>query len=332
MYLNNFSIVTFISGAFLIVLFYLFVQRKQKRVEAAVAAPNLFAELTQSLNKRNGRIKVLWFFAGLFFCGVALMRPQWGFHWEEAERSGLDILIALDTSRSMLAEDMQPTRLAYAKGAVKDFAKRLKGDRVGLVAFAGRAFLLCPLTTDYSAFIQAVDDLDITTIPRGGTSMVSAISESLKSYGRGGGKYKVLILLTDGEDHEGDPVAVAELAHKQGIIIFCVGIGKESGELIPIVDPSGHKEFLKDERGQVIKSHLRKDRLQQIASIAGGSYVTANEIDAGLNWIYKEKLSKMEKGEFEGQKRKRYREWFQIPLTMALFLLILEPWIDERKR
>lgn len=305
--------------------------RKIKAFET-FADKNLLATLLASFDIRKYRLKEALIIVALFFTVFALMRPQWGFKWQEIKRKGLDILVAVDVSKSMLAEDIKPSRLERTKLALADFVKHLKGDRVGLIAFAGSAFVQCPLTVDYSGFLLSAESLDINTIPKGGTSISSAIREAIKSYEGGLKKYKVLIIITDGEDHEGDPVKAAELAQKEGIKIFCIGIGTNEGELIPVADESGNKGYLKDRSGAVVKSRLDETTLQKIALTTGGSYVRASSREFGLDLIYKEKLSEMEKRELESKMAKQYEERFQIPLALAFLLLAAEFIISDRRR
>ena len=262
----------------------------------------------------------------------SLMRPQWGFHWQEVKRRGLDIIIALDTSKSMLAEDVKPDRLERAKLAIRDFTKNLKGDRIGLVAFSGTAFLQCPLTVDYGGFLLSLDSIDTNTIPRGGTSIASAIKEAIKGYGSQEKKYKTMVIITDGENNEGDPFEAAEEAKKNGIIIFCIGIGTKEGELIPLIEEGGQRQFLKDREGNVVKTRLDEGTLEKIALITGGSYIRSTATEFGLELLYRERLSKMERRELEGKMNKRYIERFQIPLAVALFLILLEAAISDRKQ
>jgi Ca-activated chloride channel family protein len=285
-----------------------------------------------SFDPKRYRIKTFFMIAGFLLAAGSLMRPQWGFHWQEVKRVGLDILIAIDTSKSMLAQDVKPNRLERSKLAVKDLIKKLDGDRIGLIAFSGNAFLQCPLTVDYGGFTLMLDDLDVDTIPKGGTSLSSAIREAVKSYQGGMKKYKVLVIITDGEDHEGDPAAVAGQAAEDGVKIFCIGIGTRDGELIPVVDSRNKTTFLKDKSGNVVKTRLNEKALQEIALATGGSYVKATGSEFGLDLIYEEKLSNMEKRELESKMRKSYEERFRIPLFMAFLLLFIEPFINERKR
>ena len=313
-------------------IFYILAHQKDKRALETFAPVELLPGLLSFFDMKRKRIRVMLALTALALMIVALMRPQWGFYWEEGKRSGLDILIAVDVSRSMLVEDVKRNRLECAKEAVKGFVRQLKGDRVGLIAFSGHAFLVCPLTFDYNGFMLSLEDIGIDTLPRGGTSLSSVIQEALRSVGKKEIKNKVLILLTDGEDHEGDPLRLAEKAQKEGLRIFCVGIGTEEGGLIPIHSAYGQKEFLKDENSHVVRSALNEDLLKKIASKAGGGYTREKGGESGLKRIYEKKLSTIEKSEFEGRMKKQYKEWFQIPLAMALFLLVLESFITERKK
>ncbi|MCU0651210.1 MAG: VWA domain-containing protein, partial [Candidatus Omnitrophica bacterium] len=206
-----------------LIAFLFWAARARDKARARFAQQDLLKELLSQVDPRLLRLKVIVLAAGVLLCLIALARPQLGFRWQEVKRKGLDIIVAVDTSRSMLATDVRPNRLSRSKLALRDLTSRLKGDRIGLIAFSGSAFLECPLTVDYSGFLLSLDDLSADTIPKGGTSISSAIQEAVKSYSGGVKKYKVLIIITDGEDHEGDPLKAAEEAKKEGIIIYCIG-------------------------------------------------------------------------------------------------------------
>ena len=296
------------------------------------AQEQLITDLTPSLNQKRQKLKIILMFLAVLLILFSLLRPQWGFQWQEVKRKGLDIIIAVDTSKSMLASDVKPNRLERAKLAIKDFTKHLRGDRVGLIAFSGEAFLQCPLTVDYAGFLLSVDSLNVNIIPRGGTSISKAIKEAIRSYEGGLKKYNVLILITDGEDHEGNPEKAAEQAKREGVKIFCVGIGTPQGELITLTDERDRKTFLKDNQGNVVKTRLDEVTLQKIALATGGSYVRSGATEFGLDLIYEDKLSKMEKREFESKMAKQFQERFQIPLALAFLLLMGELFISERKR
>jgi Ca-activated chloride channel homolog len=312
-------------------LFYFWTAKLRKSALEKFAQKELLDGLLSCLDYRKRFLKVSLMVLAISLMLFALMRPQWGFHWEEVRRKGVDILIALDTSKSMLAEDVKPSRFQRSKLAIKDLVRNLKGDRIGLIAFSGSAFLQCPMTLDYGGFLLSLDNTDIDTIPKGGTSITSAIKEALRSYEGSEKKYKVLIVITDGEDHEGDPEAAAEEAKKEGIKIFCIGIGTKEGELIPVTDEAGQKSFLKDSQGNVVKSHLDETSLQKIALNTGGVYVRATNAEFGLDLIYREKVDRMEKRELEAKMNKHYEERFQIFLWLALALLVIEHFISDKR-
>ena len=331
----QFANYTFLAYGFLIVAaaaaFLVWSFKKRRRAWEEFAQRHLLEELFSSLNQKARKVRALLFIQALFFSVIALARPQWGFSWEEVKRQGVDVFIAVDTSKSMLTKDIKPSRLERAKLAVKDLAGRLSGDRVGLIAFAGTAFVQCPLTVDYPGFVLALDSLSGDSIPQGGTSISTAIKEAIKSYPKDSKKYKAMVIITDGEDHEGDALALAGEAAKEGVRIFTVGVGTKEGELIQVADDRGSSEFLKDREGNVIKSRLNEEILQKIALATNGVYVKATPADFGLDFIYKEKISRMEKRELESKTIKHYRERFQVPLALAFLLLLAEPFISERR-
>ena len=296
---------------------------RQKQMERFAQA-RLLPELAGSFNNRRQLIKDILIVLTFVFGILALARPQWGFELQEVKRQGLDILMVIDTSRSMLTEDVKPSRLERTKLAVADFLKKLHGDRIGLVAFAGDAFLVCPLTVDYNGFQLSLDDLDTATIPRGGTNLSAALEEAIKKYDETSSKYKVVIILTDGENFEGDPLAAARKAKKEGIKVYCVGIGTKEGELVRVQNDLGEYEFLKDESGNFVKSRLNEDLLQQIALTTGGIFVRASGAQFGLDLTYDQELSKLERRDIKNKMEKKYFDRFQIPLGLALILLLTE--------
>lgn len=293
------------------------------------ATAHLLSRLTRNVSSRRRLLKKgLWLLA-LFFCFLALARPQYGFKWVEVKRKGIDILFALDTSKSMLTEDIRPNRLERAKLAIMDFVGRLEGDRVGLLPFAGSAFLMCPLTIDYNAFEASLTSVNTSTIPRGGTDLARAIDLAESSLVNNA-NYKILVLLTDGENLEGDALAAASKAAKNGMKIFTVGVGTTQGELIPL-SSSGQGNFVKDESGKFITSKLDEGTLTAIAEAAGGLYVPLGKNGEGLQRIYQQKLSLIPKKELAEKQHKEPRERFSWPLGAAIFLLMVEFMISGRK-
>lgn len=341
-YANPLFHLLFSFGLILIIFFTWSMKRRSRLVENFVER-DLVNTITPSVSIRRKVFKISALILAILLSLFALMRPQWGFEWEEVKRTGLDILIAMDVSKSMLAMDVKPNRLERSKFAVKDLIKKLNGDRLGLIAFAGTSFLQCPLTIDYNGFILALDDISTNTIPRSGTSISSAIKEAMNTFsassgsafgGKGGreAKYKVLVIVTDGEELEGDAMNAASEASKLGIKIYCVGVGTSEGELIQVIDEYGQRGYLVDRSGNVVKTKLNEELLKRIAISTGGSYVRATKSEFGLTLLYDKSISRLEKRELETKMKKRYEERFQIFLAFAVFLLFLEPLLAARKR
>jgi Ca-activated chloride channel family protein len=313
------------------VFFFIWALRRRRNALRRFAEARLLPALAPDLDERRQRWRALLLIVALALLVLALAGPKWGFHWEEVHREGVDIVIALDTSRSMLAEDVKPNRLARSKLAIEDLVKRLQGDRIGLVAFAGSAFVQCPLTLDYEAFAESLHAINVGIIPKGGTALTEAIKTSLDAFEGRQGKHEALILITDGEDHEGHVDDAAKEAADRGVKIYTVGIGTAEGDLIPVT-VDGQQNFLKDRRGQVVKSRLDEETLQKIATTTGGAYVHASSGDFGLDTVYDDFIGKMEKRELKSTMERRYEERFQLPLLLALILVALEPLIGDRRR
>lgn len=316
--------------AILGLLLFLAAKRKQKIMQRF--AGGLVKEIAPNISQKRNAWKNILVICVFTFSVLALARPQWGFKWQQVKRQGLDIIVAIDTSKSMLTQDVKPNRLERTKFAVKDLLKKLKSDRIGLIAFAGTSFLVCPLTVDYNGFLLSLEDLGPQSIPRGGTAIATAIRESIEGYDNTPSKYKAIIIITDGENLEGDPLKVAKEAKEKGIRIFCIGIGAKEGEMIQVKNEKGDYEFLKDDQGNFVKSRLNEKLLQQIALTTGGLYVRSSGAEFGLDVIYDQELSRMEKREIESEMEKRYHERFQIPLVIALLALIGETIIGSRKK
>lgn len=316
--------------ALLVLAFRLSAQARRRTLEK-FAASHLLPQLTASISPQLRLLKqVLWVVAvAMLF--TALARPQWGFYWEEVKRRGIDILIAVDTSKSMLAQDVKPDRLTRAKLAVSDLVEQLGGDRVGLIAFAGEAFLQCPLTLDHTAFMETLQALDTSIIPRGGTDVASAITEAEAAFVNEGQNHKILVLITDGEDLEGRALDVARDAAKQGVKIYTVGVGSATGELIPVPDEKGGVAFAKDEKGNFVKSQLDEKMLRQIAEVTGGSYEPIGSDGQGLIKIYNRDLKSLPQYDLSSRQQRVYYERFQWPLALALALFIIELLLIERR-
>lgn len=254
---------------------------------------------------------------------LTLARPQWGFRWEEARQRGLDILVAIDTSRSMLAEDLKPNRLERAKLAALDLMQLARADRLGLVAFAGSAFLQCPLTLDDDAFSQSVNALHVGIIPQGGTALGDTIDTCLKAFKEEGDNHKVIVLITDGEDQEDDAVKAAQRAQKEGVRIFTLGVGSTDGELLRTTGANQKPEFIRDPDGNIVKSRLNERLLQEIAGAADGFYL-ALQGGKTIPMLYERGLAPLPRKEITDKLVRRSHDRFQIPLIFALLCLVLE--------
>lgn len=312
------------------IAFFTWALGQRRRTLLRFAEARLLPALAPDLDERRQRLRAVMLLVASALLFIGLAGPKWGFHWEEVHREGIDIIVALDTSRSMLAEDVKPSRLERAKLAVQDLVKQLHGDRIGLVAFAGSAFVQCPLTLDYEAFTESLRAIEVGIIPKGGTALAEAITAGIEAFEGHQGKHQALILITDGEDHEGRIDAAAKQAAERGIKIYPVGIGTADGELIPIT-AEGRQSFLKDRRGQVVKSRLGDETLKSIAATTSGAYVHADGPSLGLDVVYNDYLGRMEKRELASTMERRFEERFQFPLLAAVFLLALEPFVGERR-
>ena len=310
---------------------FIYAHRRRQRALVEFAEAALLPRLAPDVHNRRRFARDVLRLGALTACAVALAGPRWGFHWEEVRREGVDLVVALDISKSMLAVDVKPNRLERAKLSILDLLRLLDGDRVGLVAFAGTAFLQCPLTLDYDAFAQSFAAVDVNLIPRGGTAIERAIDAGIGAFEGRQGKHGALILITDGEDHEGDASAAAKRASDLGIKIFTIGIGTVEGELIPLGGRAGDQGFLKDRAGKVVKSRLDENTLRTIAEETGGEYVRASGSSLGLDELFRDHIATLERRELKSTIERRYEDRYQAPLAVALFLLAVEALIGDRR-
>ncbi len=307
--------------------------RRKQSLVAQFIQSRLLSQLTVGVSLTRQKIRLALLVVAVTGIILALARPQWGFTWEEAKQSGLDIVVAIDTSRSMLAEDINPNRLERAKLAALDLMKICKNDRLGLVAFAGSAFLQCPLTLDEEAFRQSVAALDVNIMPQGGTALAETIQAAESAFKDEAQNHKVLVILTDGEDHDGGAVAAAQKAAKGGLKIFTIGIGSSEGELIRLPGDGGKNNFLKDASGNIVKTRLNETLLRQIsgAGAEGGFYLNLRGIDT-IKTLYDRGLAHLPKGQITEKLVRRYHEKFYWPLALAIALLLTEMFLPDRQR
>ncbi|MEO6774014.1 MAG: VWA domain-containing protein [Kofleriaceae bacterium] len=269
--------------------------------------------------------------AGAALACLALARPQAGYHWESSPRKGIDLMFAVDTSKSMRAADLAPDRLTRAKLAVADLVRTFDNDRVGLVAFAGDAFVQAPMTADRTVFLEALDALDVDTIPTPGTDLASAIRAADQAMKSEPDHAKVLVLLSDGEDLAGDALDAARAAGKHGLVIYTVGVGSRAGALIEVPDGHGGKELVRDDAGQPVRSHLDETMLASIARATGGAYEPLGADGRGLDQLYALARARLPQQTTAGTQRKVYAERFQIPLAIAIACLLAGFAIGDRR-
>lgn len=320
------------AGVLMLGFFMFWAVARKKRLLARFGDLPLLMKTAPYISFARQRTKAILLLLALILVVIAVARLQFGTHLEMLKREGIDIIVALDVSNSMLAQDIKPSRLEKAKQELRSIIDRLKGDRIGLVAFAGEAFVQCPLTLDYGAARLLLSVMDNTSVSIQGTSISSAIKVAEKSFDQQEKKHKVLLLLTDGEDLEGGAQEAAEEARKDGIKVYTVGIGNPAGQPIPVMDRNGNQiGFKKDENGEVIISKLDEVSLQKISLATGGKYYNASAGEMELDRIFEE-ISKMEKKELEGTLVTKYDDRYQWPLLLALILIVGEFFLPERKK
>jgi Ca-activated chloride channel family protein len=309
-------------------LFFWWGERVKRKLLTQFIEARLLTTLTAGVSPARRKFRFTLLIAAVALLIVAVARPQYGYDKEEVRQSGLDIVVAVDTSKSMLATDIAPNRLERAKLAALELMQTAKADRLGLVAFAGDAFLACPLTIDDTAFQQSVQALDVNSIPQGGTALAAAIDTALTAF-KEQDHHKALVLITDGEDNDEGALAAAEKAAKAGLKIFTIGIGSTEGTLVRVPDGNGGSDYIRDDKGQVVKTKLNEQLLQQIATAAGGFYLPLRGADT-IKTLYERGLEPMPKSEGQERLVRRYHEQFHWPLAAAMLLLLVEFLLPER--
>jgi Ca-activated chloride channel family protein len=314
------------------VFFYVRAEQQAAERLREFVSPRLLPQLAATINRSRRVLRFGLQLLAVALAIVSLAQPRWGYTFQDVKRKGLDLLLAVDTSRSMLSNDVAPNRLERVKLATQDLINQLQGDRVGLIAFAGRAFLQAPLTIDYEAAVESINDLDTKTIPEGGTNISEAIALATQTFGKSAMGNRALIIFTDGEELSGDAVKSAKTAADAGVHIFTVGVGTAQGSLIPVNGEEGSTAFVKDGSGQVVKSKLDEKRLQQVAQAGGGFYRHLENGPQTMQELYTQGLAKMQAAEFDVRLSRRPIERYEWPLGFAVLALTLSILIGERKR
>ena len=314
----------------LLAVFFWNEQRSRELLGKLVALrlmPTLAGNVSRA--RRVSKFALLLLGLGLVIAGLA--EPRLGFTVEETKNRGRDVLIAIDTSKSMLATDISPSRLARAKLAAEDLIRSLPGDRTGLIAFAGEAFLEAPMTIDYGAVLDSIRELDVNTIPVGGTNIAQAIDMAAEAFGKGEGQNDCLVLFTDGEELDGNVVEAAK--RQQGRFrIYTVGLGSKEGAIIPIPEENGATGFVKDADGGIVHSKLDEEKLGEIAKATGGFYTHLQNGPADMKRIVDEGIANMKETEFSEKLSRKPIERYQWPLGAGVFFVCVSLLLNERKR
>ena len=315
-----------------LVLFFLWATRQRRRDLDRFVAAEVAPRLTRTVRQRRQQLKSAMAVAGILFLIMALSGPQFGVRLEMAERRGVDVMVVLDLSRSMLTEDVRPSRLERARHAIGGLLEGLEGDRAGLVVFAANAFVQCPLTLDHGAMRMLLSSLDAGSIPSQGSSLERALVTASSSFDADDRQYKVVIVFTDGEAHAGDASAAAADLAAQGARVYCVGVGTPEGDLIPLrADDGTRLEYHKDRQGNYVKSWLDEAALRGVAAAGEGAYWRSS-VGGGELQDLADRIVGLEEKELGAERFTRYEERFQLPLLAGLLCFLTELLLSERAR
>ena len=324
----NFAQAQFLALLLLIPLFFviqaLVLKLRRNRIRK-FGDENLVRQLMPSYSRSKVWVRLTFFALGFLFFVIGLSRPQIGAKIKEHETKGAEIMIALDVSNSMLAEDYSPNRLERAKLAITRLVDKLRDDRIGLIVFAGNSFVQLPITTDYVSAKMFLNSISTDSVPIQGTAIGEAINTAIRSFSAQSEKSRAVIVITDGENHEDDPVAAAKQAAEMGIRVFAIGVGSPEGKPIPM-----DGELLKDKEGNIVVTRLDEAVLQEVASVGNGAYVRAGNSEFGLNPIIDD-IRKMEDEKYNSIVFEEFDEQFMYFMAIALFFFVLEMLIGDRR-
>lgn len=310
---------------------FAYVRIQSVKARKLFSSSEMFIRLADQHSTRKGAVKAAFFILAFIFLVIALANPQIGTRMEDVKQEGVDLFIALDVSKSMLAEDIKPNRLEKAKYEIGNLIERLSGDKIGMIVFSGEAYTQFPLTIDYSAASLLLDVIDIESVPNPGTAIGSAIEQSLKSFNFEDRSTKVLVIMTDGENNFGDAIEKAKEAVEKGVRIYTIGLGSSAGAPIPVYNAAGQQsDFKRDRSGNVVLTKLDENSLQEIASIGKGKYFRATNSQDELDAIYKE-INGLEKREFGAKQFTEYDDKFQYFLFIAFILLLIEVILSDKR-
>jgi len=291
---------------------------------------SVIEQLMPYISKSRPLIKFIFLTVAITAIIFALADPQFGSKLEKVKRKGAEIIIALDVSNSMLSEDIKPNRLERAKQAISKLVDNMENDRIGLIVFAGDSYIQVPVTSDYSAAKMFLSSINTNIVSKQGTAIGTAIDLGMNSFTPESEMERALIIITDGENHEDDAIKAAELANEKGITVHTIGMGSPKGAPIPLNKGYGQTVFQKDNKGNTVVSKLDQNLLTQIASAGGGVFIRANNSQTGLRALFDE-INKMEKKEVEERIYTEFEHRFQYLLGIALFFILLDVFVLERK-
>lgn len=314
----------------LMLLLFGLVKRWRSKARKNFAESALFDQLMPNYSNFRYNTKFTLFVIAFALLIIGIANPQIGTKLEEVKREGIDLIVAVDVSNSMKAEDLSPNRLDRAKRAMLQLVDELKSDRLGIIVFAGQAFTQLPVTTDYSAAKLFLNTIDTDIVPTQGTAIGAAIDLAIESFDYTSGGSKALIVVTDGENHEDDAIKAAEEANSKGIKVYTIGMGTPNGAPIPVFKRGKQIGFRQDGNGNTVVSSLNEDMLREIATTGDGIYIRATNANAGFQQILDE-LSGFEKSEFESQVYTDYEDRFQFFIGAAVLLLLISMLMNEKK-
>ena len=314
----------------MLLLLFLFVKQWKKKARNRFAEAELMGVIMPNFSNSKFNAKYILFVVAYILLVIGIANPQIGTKLEEIKREGIDLIVAIDVSNSMKAEDLSPNRLERAKRAMLQLVDELKSDRLGIIVFAGQAYTQLPITTDYSAAKLFLGTIDTDIVPTQGTAIGSAIDLAMESFDFEGGGNKALIIVTDGENHEDDAISAAEKAAEKGVKVYTIGMGSPNGAPIPVFRRGQQVGYRQDNAGNTVVSSLNEDMLKDISAAGKGIYIRATNANAGFETILGD-LSGLEKSEFESQVYTDYEDRFQFFIGAALILFLLSMVISEKK-
>ena len=312
-----------------IIIFWIMLRWKKKAMRR-FGESSLIKNLMPAISNVRSQVKFILLMVAYAFFVVGIANPQIGSKLKKVDRKGIDLVLALDVSNSMLAEDIQPNRLERAKQSISKLIDNLHGDRIGIIVFAGKAYIQLPITTDYAAAKLFLSTIDTEIVPVQGTAIGDAIEMAKSSFNENNHS-KAIIIITDGENHEDDAIKNAKEVAEEGILVYTIGMGLTDGSPIPVYNKYGNRTgFKKDKQGNTVVTKLNENMLQQIAAAGNGIYVRSDNTQAGLRKVFDE-INSLEKTEFESKMYSDYEDRFQYFIAIGLLFLLIEFFVFERK-